>query len=227
MRSPAPGEPPRCSSGSSSKDKITSKKKGALFRFSKRTPSCRHPKTGALLTMHLKCQLAILLGSQRIIGEVSTMVTRQVRRVSKMDAVNILGVSLSTVERMIKRGDLQIEKDDLGGRHRIWILLEEETGGESAEKSGAQSAGYSPEMTDDALDMSKKEELIALRVQVKGLQDLSDFRAEQLKESDLRFQQLMQQFDRLSLALPAPAPESKPRGKGWSWLPWRRRSEGK
>ena len=155
------------------------------------------------------------------------MVTRQVRRVSKMDAVNILGVSLSTVERMIKRGELQVEKEDLGSRHRIWILLEEEVRDESADEPGEQAAGYSPGMPRDALDMSEKEELIALRVQVKGLQDLSDFRAEQLKESDLRFQQLMQQFDRLSLALPAPAPESKPRGRGWSWLPWRRRTQGK
>ena len=31
------------------------------------------------------------------------MVARKVRRVSKMEAVNILDVSLSTVERMIKR----------------------------------------------------------------------------------------------------------------------------
>ena len=38
------------------------------------------------------------------------MVARQVRRVSKMEAVNILDVSLSTVERMIKRGELQVGK---------------------------------------------------------------------------------------------------------------------
>ena len=98
---------------------------------------------------------------------------------------------------------------------------------ESADETGEPVAGYSPGMPRDALDMSEKEELIALRVQVKGLQDLSDFRAEQLKESDLRFQQLMQQFDRLSLALPAPAPGSKPRGRGWTWLPWRRRTQEK
>ena len=141
------------------------------------------------------------------------MVTRQVKRVSKMEAVNILGVSLSTVDRMIKRGDLQIDKEDLGGRHRIWIILEEEGREESADDSPEQSSGYSLGVPDDELTMSEKEELVALRVQVKGLQDLSDFRAEQPKESDLRFQQLMQQFDRLSLALPAPAPERRSHGK--------------
>ena len=155
------------------------------------------------------------------------MVTRQVRRVSKMEAVNSLGVSLSTFERMIKRGELQGEKEDLGSRHRVWILLEQGVREESADEPGEPVARYSPGMHRDALDMSEKEELIALRVHVKGIQDLSDFRAEQLKESDLRFQQLMHQFDRLSLALPTPAPESKPRGRGWSWLPWRRRTQGK
>ena len=76
--------------------------------------------------MHLKCQPAIQVGNQRTTDEVSAKVARQVRRVSKMDAVNILGVSLSTVERMIKRGDLQIEREGLGGKHRIWILLDED-----------------------------------------------------------------------------------------------------
>ena len=64
------------------------------------------------------------------------MVSRQVKRVSKMEAVNILDVSLSTVERMIKRGDLQVEQEDIGGRHRIWILLDEKEGDLQADKSG-------------------------------------------------------------------------------------------
>ena len=153
------------------------------------------------------------------------MVIRQVRRVSKMEAVNFLGVSLSTIERMIKRGDLQIEKEDLGGRHRIWILLEEEGGEESAGESPEQSVGYSSEMPDDELTPSEKEELVALRVQVKGLQDLSDFRAEQLKESELRFQQIIQQMELLTRALPAPPPEQRPTAEDrWGWWPWRRKS---
>ena len=149
------------------------------------------------------------------------MVTRQVRRVNKMDAVNILGVSLSTVERMVKRGDLQIEKEDLGGRHRIWVLLDEQ----EDELSVDQPAGYSAGMPGDELNRSEREELVALRVQVKGLQDLSDFRAEQLKESELRFQQIIQQMELLTRALPAPPPEQRATaGDRWGWRPWRRRS---
>ena len=142
------------------------------------------------------------------------MVARKVRRVSKMEAVNILDVSLSTVERMIKRGDLQVEQEDLGGRHRIWILLDEEEGDLPADEPG------------ERLIMSEREELVALRVQVKGLQDLSGFRAEQLKESELRFQMLMQQLERLTRALPAPPPEQKAAaGTKWGWWPWRRRPQ--
>ena len=154
------------------------------------------------------------------------MVARKVRRVSKMEAVNILDVSLSTVERMIKRGDLQVEREDLGGRHRIWILLDEEEGDLTADESGEQPAGYSPEMPAERLIMSEREELVALRVQVKGLQDLSGFRAEQLKESELRFQMLMQQLELLTRALPAPPPEQKAAaGTKWGWWPWRRRPQ--
>ena len=154
------------------------------------------------------------------------MVARKVRRVSKMEAVNILDVSLSTVERMIKRGDLQVEQEDLGGRHRIWILLDEEEGDLPADEPGEQPAGYSPEMPGEKLIMSEREELVALRVQVKGLQDLSGFRAEQLKESELRFQMLMQQLELLTRALPAPPPEQKAAERAkWGWWPWHRRSQ--
>ena len=155
------------------------------------------------------------------------MVARQVRRVSKMEAVNILDVSLSTVERMIKRGELQVEKEDLGGRHRIWILLEEYDCEQSIDKSVEMPPERSPEMPRDNLTTSEHDELITLRVQVKDLRELSGFRAEQLKESELRFQQMMQQFELVTRALPAPPLESKATAETrWSWWPWRRRSGG-
>ena len=148
------------------------------------------------------------------------MVACQVKRVSKMEAVNILDVSLSTVERMIKRGELQVEKEDLGGRHRVWILLDQE----DADLAAAKSAEYSPEGPADRRTMSEREELITLRVQVKGFQDLSDYRGELLKQSDLRFQELLQQMNALTKALPAGVDTSTANSdkKGWSWWPWRR-----
>lgn len=145
------------------------------------------------------------------------MLAREVRRVSKMEAVNILDVSLSTVERMIKRGQLQVEKEDLGGQHRVWILLDED----SVDLSEDKSTESSPEVPNDQLDRSERDELLTLRVQVKGLEELSTFRAEQLKEAELRFQQILHQMELLTRALPPPVPiEKKPR----SWWPWRRRA---
>ena len=144
-----------------------------------------------------------------------------------MEAVHILDKSLSTVERMIKRGDLQVEKEDLGGKHRIWILLDEEEGDLSTDKSHEQPPEDSRDMPHDTLNMSERDELIALRVQVKGLQELSDFRAEQLKESEFRFQQILQQLELLTRALPAPPPAGNAVAKtSWRWWPWGRRSTG-
>ena len=159
------------------------------------------------------------------------MVARHVRRVSKMEAMNILGVSLSTVERMIHRGDLQVEREELGGKRRVWILLKEPDA-EHAEPSGDKSTDmpteHSPDMAPGSLTMSERDELITLRVQVTGLQDLSDFRAEQLKESELRFHQLIQQLELLTRALPAPPSDRRPTAESrWSWWPWRRRSSGR
>ena len=69
----------------------------------------------------------------------------------------------------------------------------------------------SPEIPRDNLTTSEHDELITLRVQVKDLRELSGFRAEQLKESELRFQQMMQQFELVTRA-PAPPPRhSSPR----------------
>ena len=168
------------------------------------------------LTLHLAI-LAILVDSQRIGSEVSVMVAREVRRVSKMEAVNILDVSLSTVERMIKRGQLQVEKEDLGGQHRIWIVLDEDSGDLSEDKSPESS----PEVPKAQFDRSERDELLTLRVQVKGLEELSAFRAEQLRESEMRFQQILHQMELLTRALPPPGPIEKPLRR---WWPWRRRA---
>ena len=156
------------------------------------------------------------------------MGARQVRRVSKMEAMNILDVSLSTVERMIRRGDLQVEREELGGKPRVWIILKEPDAEPSSDKSVDMPIEHSPDMVLGSLTMSERDELITLRVQVTGLQDLSDFRAEQLKESELRFHQLIQQLELLTRALPAPPSDRRPTAESrWSWWPWRRRSSGR
>ena len=49
-------------------------------------------------------------------------------RLSKLDAATRLGISPSTVDRMIQRGQLDAEKEPHGTRYKIWVLLDDEPG---------------------------------------------------------------------------------------------------
>lgn len=51
-----------------------------------------------------------------------------------------MGVSISTIERRIERGQLAIEKEPYGIRERVWVLLDED--------SAALSAEYAPVTAD-------------------------------------------------------------------------------
>ena len=47
-------------------------------------------------------------------------------RLSKLEAAMRLGVSPSTIDRMIQRGQLEAEKDPHGTRYKVWVLLDDE-----------------------------------------------------------------------------------------------------
>ena len=47
-----------------------------------------------------------------------------VSRVTRQDAAARLSVSEATVDRMIKRGELQVEKEPQGTRYKVWVLIE-------------------------------------------------------------------------------------------------------
>ncbi len=55
-----------------------------------------------------------------------------VQRLSKLDAAKVLQVHHSTVDRMIQRGELQVEREGEGRRAKIWVLLGGEPEGLSA-----------------------------------------------------------------------------------------------
>ena len=46
------------------------------------------------------------------------------QRLSKVEASQELGVSISTIDRMIRRGDLQIEREGTKSNDRVWVILE-------------------------------------------------------------------------------------------------------
>ena len=48
------------------------------------------------------------------------------QRFTRQQAAKLLEVSLTTVDRMVRRGDLQMERDGPGERARVWVLLDDE-----------------------------------------------------------------------------------------------------
>ena len=136
------------------------------------------------------------------------------QKMTKMEAAARLDVSQSTIDRMIQRGELQVEKEPHGSRHKIWVLMD---GADTAasdnapEDSHNASAGEMP----DVVDISEAVELAVLRERVKSLEELADYHRELLKDSEWRYQQAMEQIntsqrtvESLTRALPAPEPET-------------------
>ena len=106
---------------------------------------------------------------------------------SKLEAAQRLGVSPSTLDRMIRRGELEIEREGRGDRAKVWVLAP----GLSSDAPGGQpvAAGPSPEA-----------ELAAAREQVRVLQELSDYRGKLLDEAEWRYRELLEEL-RTSQAL--------------------------
>lgn len=162
-------------------------------------------------------------------------------RVSRQDAAARLKVSESTLDRMIRRGELTTEKELHGTKHRVWVLLEEDHDQSAvvAAVDGADKSEYSPEVYADKGEHSRRngaystgEDLTALQVEVERWRDLAEYRGELLKDSEWRYHELLQQLTKsqenterlastLQRALPDSAGEpSAPRR--WAWWPFRR-----
>ena len=159
------------------------------------------------------------------------------QRLSKMEAAARLDVSASTIDRMIQKGELQVEKEPHGSRHRIWVVLDdEETDGsvdsplEASESSPDDSPDASGEEMPDWSDASGEVEVAVLRERVKNLEELADYHRELLKDSEWRYQQAMEQLsasqrtmETLTKSLPA-AVDGNSVSPRRSWWPFRRRS---
>ena len=131
------------------------------------------------------------------------------QRLSKLEAAQRLGVSPSTLDRMIRRGELEIEREGRGDRAKVWVLAP----GLSSDAPGGQpvDAGPSPEA-----------ELAAAREQVRALQELADYRGKLLDEAEWRYRELLQELRRsqtmlegLTRALPPGGTEESPPGRRW------------
>ena len=89
----------------------------------------------------------------------------------------------STLDRMIRRGELEIEREGRGDRAKVWVLAP----GLSSDAPGDQpvDAGPSPEA-----------ELAAAREQVRALQELADYRGKLLDEAEWRYRELLEELRR-------------------------------
>ena len=68
------------------------------------------------------------------------------RRLTKMEAATRLDVSASTIDRMIRKGELQIEREPHGSRHRVWVVMNDD--------GTDNSVNSSPEASESTYDHS-------------------------------------------------------------------------
>ena len=131
-------------------------------------------------------------------------------RVTRNEAAARLGISKSTLDRVIKRGELTTETEQHGRRHTVWVLMDdvsENPSGVTSEDSGNHSGG------------DTGAENLALQAEVLGLRELVDLYRERMADADWRYQELLEQLKTMTKALPA-AQDAAPRPKRW-WWPFR------
>ena len=156
-----------------------------------------------------------------------------VQRLGKREAADQLGVSVSTLQRMVKRGDLETEREGSADNGRLWILVDlpdDNSPGKPGDLP-PDNPGNSLPMPPDHPGKALYTENAMLRQQVEHLQELSEYHKQALKDSEWRYQQLLQQLESsqrtvetLSKALPSgpssgSAAESPKRRR---WWPFRR-----
>lgn len=138
-------------------------------------------------------------------------------RVTRKEAAARLKVSKSTLDRMIKRGELTTETEQHGHRHTVWVLMDDDTE-DTTEVSTGNTNGHLPETSEHTRDDTAAENL-ALKAEVKGLRELVELYRERLADSDWRYQELLGQLKTMTNALPAPE-ATAPRAKRRWWPFW-------
>ena len=158
-------------------------------------------------------------------------------RLSKLDAATRLGISPSTVDRMIQRGQLDAEKEPHGTRYKVWVLLDDEPGGSPSDEPRDsppdqpvdESPEESPVNNDGSGDLPVPPPHISAQVEIarlseraksaedraKTLEGLADYHKQLLTDSEWRFQEILQQLKQsqqnvaaLTRALPPPTADA-------------------
>ena len=138
-------------------------------------------------------------------------------RVTRKEAAARLNVSKSTLDRMIKKGELPTETEQHGHRHTVWVLMYDVVE-DTTEDFIGNTNGHLPGSSEHTGGDTGAENL-ALQTEVKGLRELVDLYRERLTDADWRYQELLEQLKTMTKALPA-AQDAAPRPKRW-WWPFR------
>ena len=146
-------------------------------------------------------------------------------RLSKLNAATHFGVSPSTIDRMIQRGQLNAEREPRGTRYKIWVILDDEPGDSPPDPPLDESPDEPPAHNDEPgdspvspPDLSAQVEIAKLTEQAKSaeeraqtLEELANYHKQLLTDSEWRFQEILQQLKQsqknvaaLTRALPPP-----------------------
>ena len=107
-------------------------------------------------------------------------------RVTRNEAAARLKVSKSTLDRMIKRGDLATEEEQHGLRHTVWVLMDDVVE-DTNENTTGNTNGHLP-ASSEHIGGDTGAENLALQAEVKGLRELVDLYRERLTDADWRYQ---------------------------------------
>ena len=116
------------------------------------------------------------------------------RRVTKSEACQLLGVSLSTLDRRITEGQLEVERVQQGQVNRVFVLLPAE------------------DMPEDRPD--PEIEIAVAQERIRSLEELVSLEREWRQMAETRLQEVLR-----SLPAPTPSPEPEIRSRPW-WKLW-------
>ena len=129
------------------------------------------------------------------------------RRVTKPVACQVLNVSLSTLNRRIAEGQLEVERVRQGQAHRIFVLLPADTDRPEAQDEAGPDAGT---------------QLAVAQERIKNLENMVQLQKEWLDLSESRVQQLLRALPEPTppVAPPAPPPPTPPAARRAWWKLW-------
>ena len=149
------------------------------------------------------------------------VVVVMIRRVSKDDARRILGVSDSTIDRRIQRGELSTERD---GR-RVWVVLDDEVLGASADASPETTPEAARRVNGASADAAEMLQVRLLEERVRSQDELIAMYKTQNSDWEQRYYGLREELaaahriaENLSRTLPAGMPtQGRRRWMFWKW----------